>query len=149
MRPSWASGLRLQVSLVDLDGRRRESKPAAIGHGVAGIKREVHDDLIDATRVGENERKLRRQLHIDCDVFANHTAKHADRLLDDFIQLQGPALDHLLAAVGQKLAGERGSALGRLLDLPKIRGEFLVEFWIPFCIIEAYPRMTVSMLLKS
>ena len=68
------------------------------------------------------------RLRIDCDVFADHTAKHADRLLDDFIQLQGPALDHLFAAVGQKLVGERGCAHGRLLNLAKIRGEFLFEF---------------------
>ena len=123
-------GLRIApaVSLVDLDGRRRESKPAAIGHGVTGIKRKIHNDLIDATRIGENERKLRRQACVDCDVFADHTAKHADRLLDDFIQLQGPALDHLFAAVGQELVGERGCAHGRLLNLAKIRGEFLFEF---------------------
>ena len=60
------------VSLVDLDGCRREGKPAAIGHGVAGIKREIHDDLIDAARVGEDERKLGRELRVDCDVFADH-----------------------------------------------------------------------------
>ena len=110
----------------------------------------IHDDLIDAASIGEDERKLGRE--VACRwryVRADQTAKHADRLFDDVIQLQGPAVGSFVCGCRQKLVGEGRGAHGRLLDLPKMRGEFLVEFRLPVLHHRRVSRITVSMLLKS
>ena len=120
------SELRLWIArarrFVDFDTESGEREFAAVGHGVASVEREVHDDLIDIAGVGKNRRQVGRELHVERDVFADEPAQHGDGLLDDFVERERPALDDLFAAVGEQLAGQGGGALRGALDLVQRSG---------------------------
>ena len=50
--PGCTSGWSLSVLLVEVDVGGRDGQLAALGHGVAGVDRQVHDDLLDLAGVG-------------------------------------------------------------------------------------------------
>src|SRR5208283_5593639 len=45
-------------------------------------------------------------------IFANHAREHFQVFSDNFVQIENLWREHLLAAEGEELAGERGRALG-------------------------------------
>ena len=50
--------------------------------------------------------------HHQVDVLADHAGQHLEVLGDDAVQVDDPGSEHLLAAEGQQLAGQRRSAFG-------------------------------------
>ena len=127
VRTGLCFGIACAKSVVDFDSPRGERDLPAIGHRVTRVEREVHDDLIDVARVGKNRGKLWSELHVESDVLADKPAQHGNGLLDNFIERDRSPLNDLLAAVGEKLAGQSRGAFRRSLHLIKRRSEFFVE----------------------
>ena len=49
-----AAGARLEKCLIQVNTRRFEAKPSALGHGVASVSGKIEDQLLDKSRVGLN-----------------------------------------------------------------------------------------------
>jgi len=47
-------GAALAVQVVQLQVAGLDTQGAAVGHGVAGVHRQVHDDLVDLGRIDEH-----------------------------------------------------------------------------------------------
>ena len=86
-------------------------------HGVAGVDRQVHDDLLELAGVGAHAAEVLAQRDRQPHVLADEAAEHLLHLLDDVVEVADAGLDHLLAAEGEELAGERRGALRGLADL--------------------------------
>ena len=98
-----------------LDGLDREL--AARGHGVARVDRKIHDDLLDLAGVGAYRPELRAGSHHQIDVFADHAGEHFQVFGGDVVEIDDARGEHLLAAEGEQLAGQRRGALGGAGDL--------------------------------
>ena len=93
------------------------------GHRIAGIDRQVHDDLLDLAGIGLDRAKVRARDHDQIDVFADQAGEHLQVFRDDAVQVEHLGCEHLLAAEGQQLAGERGGALGGIGDLLRVAAQ--------------------------
>ena len=115
------AGLHRRVSggvlLVDVDVARLDRQLPAVGHGVARVDGEVHDDLLELTRIGFDASQSGLQRRHQDDVLADQSPQHVVHLRDDGVEVEDPRLEHLLPAEGEELAGEGGGALRRLEDL--------------------------------
>ena len=93
-----------------------DGKRAAVGHGIAGVDAEVHEDLHDLIRIGL-DRPATASRTADFNVFADQPLEHSRRFADHGVQVKPDGADDLLAAEGQHLAGEAGGAPGGFEDL--------------------------------
>src|SRR5580704_19170361 len=95
--------MRIDVTLsqVDAGGFDRDHSP--LGHGIAGIYDEIHEDLLDLPEISadgadgagfEGER----------DVFADHAQEHLREIVHHGIQVEDSRIENLLAAEGEELA---------------------------------------------
>ena len=108
------------VRLVELDVGGLDGELAAVGHGVAGVDRQVHQHLLDLARVGVDHAEVGREHLDEVDVLADEAPEHLLDPRGDLVQVERHGLQHLLAAEGQQLAGQRRRALAGLLDLQEI-----------------------------
>ena len=92
-------------------------RPAAFGHRVARVGREVHQDLLDLPRVGAHERQRGVGLDVQTDVGADQTREQAAQPADHLVEIERARLHHLLAAEGEELARQRRRAFGGPADL--------------------------------
>ena len=117
VRAGPRAGVAPCEGLIQIDVRRSQGELAALGHGVAGVDHQVHDDLLDLSRVGLDpaERLPLHGGHLD--VLSDHAAEHLVEVREEGVEIQHPGLDHLLPAEREELARQGGGALGRLLDL--------------------------------
>ena len=97
----------IQGNIGGLDGQL-----AALWHGVAGVDGQVDDYLLDLTRIGLDPPQSFHGRRIEVDVFTDDTAQHLVHVIDQLVQVDDLRLDNLLAAEGQKLAGEIGGFFG-------------------------------------
>src|SRR5450755_828634 len=105
--------------LIDLHIGRFNGDPAALRHGVTGIDAKIEDDLLHLGRVRRYSLQIRVEYSGYLDVLTNQTAQHLVDLREDMIQAEHSGLQNLLAAKGQKLAGERRSVLPRFENFPQ------------------------------
>ena len=105
-------GVKTGITLVqrDIGGLNREL--AAARHGVARIDRQIHDDLLDLAGIGFGRAQFAPRNHDQLDVFADQASQHFEVFRDHRVQIENLGSQHLLAAEGQELAGERGGAVG-------------------------------------
>ena len=101
----------------ELDAPGGEPQAAAGEHGVAGVDRQVEQHLLELPEVDVDGAVLRIELDLEADVLADQPAQHRRHLADHPVEGHHPRLQHLLAAVGEELAGQRGRALAGALDL--------------------------------
>ena len=106
-----------RVLLVDVHVRRLDRQLASVRHRVARVDDEVHEHLLDLTRVGLHAPERAAEDGDDLDVLADQAAQHLVHLADDVVQLQDPRLEKLLPAEREQLAGQRAGSVGRLGDL--------------------------------
>ena len=90
---------------------------AAVGHGVARIHRQVHDDLFHLAGVGANDAQVRAGLQHQFDVFANQARQKLAHFFHDAVDVHHAGLKHLHAAEGEELASQRRGAIGGAIDL--------------------------------
>ncbi len=108
----------------DVLGARADGDVAPVGHGVAGVDREVEEHLLELARVDEDDRRGRFEARAQLDVLADQAAQHLLEARHDLVQVDDAGLQHLAAAEGEELARERlGAVAGgdHLLDLARLR----------------------------
>ena len=86
---------------------------ASLRHGVAGVDRQVHDDLLELALIGFHCSQVRIKAAGQFHIFPDQAAQHAFHILNDSVHIQDFRFEHLLTAESQELAGERsGTASG-------------------------------------
>jgi hypothetical protein len=76
-------------------------KIAAEGQGIAGINGEIGDDLFELRRIGEQPGASGAMRECLLNVGAEETREHELALGQDFVQIHGLCVEHLLAAEGR------------------------------------------------
>src|SRR5882724_11099808 len=109
--------VRRPVQVIQFDIRGLNGKTAALGHGVARIHREVHDDLFHLAGVRANRSQISRTADNQLDVFANQTRNELAHFFDDGIQIHRARLQHLHPAESEKLTRQRSCAIRRSINL--------------------------------
>ena len=71
---------------VDVGGLDRQV--AAVGHGIAGIDRQVHDDLLDLAGIGLDRADGPRRNHDQVDVFADQAGQHFQVFGDHVVEVE-------------------------------------------------------------
>ena len=101
----------------EIDGAHGDRHQTAVGHRVARVDDEVHDDLLQLSRIGLDRRARRVQLEDQLDPFSEQRAEHGRQVLHDLAHVQDTWLHDLLVAEGQQLPCQ-GCGEGRgCLDL--------------------------------
>ena len=87
-------------------------------HGVTGIEGQVHQNLLDLSRVCLDQCGRRLEPHHEVDVLAQQAAEHRSDAVDGQVRVEYSRLKWLLAADGEELRRQlRGSRRGLLDDL--------------------------------
>ena len=118
--------MRGEIALVDVGIARGDIEPAAIRHGIAGVDRKIHDDLMQLMSVRHDLSRERVEAGGQGNVLADQAVQHAHRIVDDGVHLQRAGLNHLLAAECQQLAGEADGMGSGLADLVSVRMQRVV-----------------------
>ena len=87
------------------------------GHGITGIDCQIHDYLLNLTGVSANRCKAGIGDHHQVNVLADHAVEHFEVLGHHAVEIENPWSQHLLAAEGEKLVGQRRGAFGGAGDL--------------------------------
>ena len=90
---------------------------AALGHGVAGVDRQIHQHLLDLAGIRVHDAEVIVEHRGDLDVLAQQAPQHLERVLDDGAQIECHRLDHLAAGKREQLASQSSRPFGRLRDL--------------------------------
>ena len=112
-QPDAAGG----VVRVDVRAGGGDDQLPAGRHGVAGVDGQVDQDLLDLARVGKHRAQSGGQVVGQFHVLAQGADEQLLDSFDHVVEVQRARLDDVAAGEGQQLAGERGGALGRPLDL--------------------------------
>ena len=103
--------------LVDDLARRRQHQPAAAGHGVARVDREVDHRLLDLAGIAEHRQRVAVQPRLHVDVGAEQARQQPRDRGDGLVEIEDARLEQLLAAEGEQLPRHRAGALGGAPDL--------------------------------
>ena len=107
-----------------LDERRLQGKVcggnhqlSAPGHGVPGVDDEIHQDLLDLTRIRANSPWIRGRLRDELDVLPDQAPEHLPDVFHHLRKLQEFPLQDLAPAEGEELPCQGRSAFARPVDL--------------------------------
>ena len=109
------------------------------GHGIAGIDGQIHNDLVDLSRVHLNASQVGIERGHQFYVLANQVVKHLFNIGNQRVQIQYARLENLPSAEGQELARERSGSLAGFMNgfnvlaqrsagFNMTQGEFAVAF---------------------
>ena len=99
-----------------------EHERAAVRHRVAGVDREVHQDLLNLPRVRLDVGDVVAGAEDDVDVLADQPAQQRLDLAEAGPRIEHPRLEDLAAAEREQLPGQRGGAIRRETDLVEMPG---------------------------
>ena len=91
--------------------------PPSVGHGVAGVDREVDDDLLELAGIGADRAEVAAVLDDQLDGLAEQPLQQMRHLGDHVGKLEHLRAQRLLAREGEQLAGQAGGAVRVRLDL--------------------------------
>ncbi len=94
-------GVGLAILLINPHILRLDGNLAAGGHGVAGVDAEVHQDLLDLSRIGTDDPQVMTGKEVECDVLTDHASDHLHQVGDHVVQVDIFHLEHLPPAEGQ------------------------------------------------
>jgi hypothetical protein len=77
----------------------------SLGHGVAGIDREIHNDLLHLAGVRADGAEILRPADDQLDVLADKAGQQPAHFFHDVIQVHDVGLQNLQTAESQELAG--------------------------------------------
>ena len=103
MSPGGVRADRLAVSL--------DEQAPAVGHGVAGVEGQIHEQLLDLTGVRLHRARPVVQRGLDLYVIAQEPLEHLERVGDLGIQIEAHRGNDLPAGKSQELACQRGRPL--------------------------------------
>src|ERR1700722_19611463 len=122
-----ASGLGMRLSrellLVEHNFPGFNEELAALGHGIASVNAQVHDDLFDLGWVGTNHRQVRGQIRFDFNIAAEDFFQEAESFGDVLIEIYVARLENLAAGEGQQLTGQGGRANGLMPNFIEVAVE--------------------------
>ena len=104
--------------MLGLDGQ-----PAAIWHGVAGIRRQVGEGRGELDRVRGDRANPGLMRDDDLDVLAQQSLEKLDGVVHQRVEPDRGELERLLAGEGQQLPGQLAAAGG---GLQRVGNEFLI-----------------------
>ncbi len=121
--------LRIAPGLVrpDLAHLGADEETSALGHDIAGVDREIHDDLLQHACVRLHGRQVGRIAALQRDVFTEDPLQHFQNLAEHGVQVETADLHRLFPAEHQQLPGQIRATLGGRGDLSR---------QIPACIPE-------------
>src|SRR4029079_2035517 len=96
----------LGVFSIQLDDCRFESELASRRHCISGVDSQVHDDLLELTRVNYHWAGILGKLAYELDVFADDSAQHFVSAAQNVIEVNEPRLDKLLACGSPAVSGQ-------------------------------------------
>ena len=99
-------GMKAGITLIECDVGSFDGELAAMRHGVAGVDRQVHDDLLDLSWIGLDCAEIRAGSHDQINVLADDASEHFQIFADQRIQVENSRHQHLFAAEGEKLTGQ-------------------------------------------
>ena len=114
-----------------------DGQGAAMRHRVASVDGQVEQHLFELHGVGLDPSRTGVELEHDRDVFADQALEQCHKIADHAMQIQRDRVQHLLAAEGQQLAGQRRAAFaGALNFLHEVPGRrILAQFLKKDCAI--------------
>ena len=104
---SGHANVRGRVIVVDGDLRCFECDRATVGHRVAGIECEIQDYLFQLTGIGAHGPSIGARDEVNVYLLPDQAAQQRAHLRKNGVQVEDARLQHLLAAVGEQLRGER------------------------------------------
>ena len=102
-----------------------DRQDAAGGHRVAGIDRQVDQDLFDLAGVGEHRPEVEAEGGGQFDVLADGSSQELLDVRDELIEVEHLRLDDLASPEGEELVGQLGRSLGGPLDLGDVLADEL------------------------
>jgi hypothetical protein len=106
----------------DLDGER----PVPM-HRVARIHRQVHDHLLELRAVGQHRHRAMRGERDEVQRCAEERSEHRCHLRDNLVEIEHLGAQHLLAAEGEQLRGERSCPVRAPEDLANILAPWIIR----------------------
>ena len=85
---------------------------SAARHGITCIHRQVHDHLLDLSRIRFHHPEAGVQRSLQFDIFTQQAQQQLLHVVDDRVQVEHLGLEHLAAAERQQLPGKGSGALG-------------------------------------
>ena len=114
--PGLEARVVARIGAAHVHVRGLQEEPAACGHGVARVHREVHDHLFELGRIHSQAAQGRVEAGGQLDVFADEPREHGHEAGEHGVQVEHARLHYLAAAEGQDLAREGRGSLHRLSD---------------------------------
>src|SRR5262249_13070248 len=100
--PSRDDGvLALNIFVVEGNSGGLDLKPAALGHGVAGVHSEVHENLFDLNRIDTDAAEVVTGGEAEFDIFADQAVQGLDDVADDRVEFHHAQCLLLFTAEGQ------------------------------------------------
>ena len=114
----------LGVTRVEIGVGCLHNQAATIGHGVAGVHHQIHDDLLDLCGVSLHLADVFRDLRDHLDVVVHEAAQEFIQIENDGIEVDGFWLHHLAAAEREQLAYEACGATRGIIYAFDVRTNF-------------------------
>ena len=92
--------MRIHVTLSQVDAGGFDRDHSSLGHGIAGVDDEIHQNLLDLPEVRANGANG-AGFEGERDVFADHAQQHLREIVHDGVQVERTRIKNLLAAEGQ------------------------------------------------
>ncbi len=112
-------GIRVlgSVEFVDFRMPCRDDDLAAARHRIACVYHQIHQDLLNLTRVGLDAVNRDRRPERNRNILADHSQQQAHHAAHHFIEVQDFGKDNLPPAKRQKLPRQQDCPVRRFLDL--------------------------------
>src|SRR5260370_18224609 len=120
VRPWTHDSMIAGICRVEIDVARFNEDPAAIRQGVTRIHDQIHDDLLDLTRISLDRSNVFRHKCLYRDVFAHQPPEELVEIHHDGVEIEDFRPQYLVAAEGQQLAKQRDGAIGGIFNAPDI-----------------------------
>ena len=112
------------VARIEIGVSSLHNQAAAIGHGVAGVYHQIHDDLLDLCGVSLHFANVFRDVRDHLHVIVHQPAQQLIQIENDAIEVDGFWLQHLAPAEGEQLTHEACGAARGVFDAFDIRAKF-------------------------
>ena len=110
-------GVASRKLVVDFEVGGLDHQPAAFGHRVPCVHREIHDHLLDLALIGADFSERRVEACEQLDVFADEAPQHLFRVGNHSVEEQNLRFEDLLPTEGQELFRQRRGAVAGFDDL--------------------------------
>jgi hypothetical protein len=120
--PAWSHRVPARKRLIDIEHCRLDNELSAMGHSVASIHGEIHDDLVHLSGVGLDNRHRRSRQQNDFNVVPHQRCQQLVDFPEPLIQVEHLLLHRLASAERQQLAGECGTTFCCFADIVDVLG---------------------------